>query len=129
MSSIKPLLLADLAGMSEAEALSKVAKEFKVSEPDMKVKRLLIAYLEENNYDGSAWFLYVGLDDCLYEVNASHCSCYGFEDQWEPSLSSWTYLTSKHYKVPFYGPDKFNALTRIADLAVEAAYLEKGHKP
>lgn len=28
------------------------------------------------------------------EAHGSHCSCYGFEGQWSPSDSSYTYLLS-----------------------------------
>jgi hypothetical protein len=35
------------------------------------------------NYEGYAFVLFEK-DNSLYEVNGSHCSCYGLEGQWEP---------------------------------------------
>ncbi len=37
-----------------------------------------------DNYSGEAWVLFER-NGKLFEVNASHCSCYGCEGQWEPS--------------------------------------------
>lgn len=33
----------------------------------------------------------------LYEVNGSHCSCNGLEDQWEPVETSWDALDRRDY--------------------------------
>ena len=48
---------------------------------------VLLAYYETGNYEGWAFVLFerVGV---LYEVNASHCSCYGLEGQWVPEETS-----------------------------------------
>lgn len=35
-------------------------------------------------YSGQAFGLFRGTDGKLYEVNGSHCSCSGLEDQWSP---------------------------------------------
>lgn len=44
---------------------------------------ILLASYTYANYSGSAFVLFEK-DGNLYEVNGSHCSCYGLEDQWEP---------------------------------------------
>lgn len=36
-------------------------------------------------------------DGQLYEVNASHCSCYGLEGQWEPEETSWEALKMRKW--------------------------------
>lgn len=46
-------------------------------------------------YDGSAFVLFEK-DGKLYEVNGSHCSCYGLEGQWEPEETS---LESIEYRL------------------------------
>ena len=46
---------------------------------------LFAAY--DGDYDGEALVVY-RQDGVLYEVNGSHCSCYGLEDQWEPEEAS-----------------------------------------
>lgn len=44
---------------------------------------VLFASYGEDNYSGDAWVLFEQ-DGKLYEVNGSHCSCFGLEGQWEP---------------------------------------------
>lgn len=36
-------------------------------------------------WEGSAWVLFEQNGE-LYEVNGSHCSCYGLEGQWSPEI-------------------------------------------
>ena len=50
-----------------------------------KNETILFATYTYENYEGSAWVLFYNEEDGkLYEVNGSHCSCYGLEGQWEP---------------------------------------------
>jgi hypothetical protein len=66
------------SGKKEREA---VEKDFNVTlGPEIEI--LLASYTYEN-YSGSAFVLYREGED-YYEVNGSHCSCYGLEDQWTP---------------------------------------------
>lgn len=45
--------------------------------------KILFAYYTYENYSGDAWVLgYNKITDELFEVNGSHCSCHGLEDQW-----------------------------------------------
>lgn len=44
---------------------------------------VLLASYEYQDYYGDAFVLY-RKDGKLYEVNGSHCSCYGLEGQWSP---------------------------------------------
>jgi hypothetical protein len=39
-------------------------------------------------YEGYATVVFEK-EGVLYEVNGSHCSCYGLEGQWEPEVTSW----------------------------------------
>ncbi len=48
---------------------------------------VLLAFYEYANYEGWAFVLFER-NDVLYEVNGSHCSCYGLEDQWNPEETS-----------------------------------------
>ena len=43
---------------------------------------ILFASYGQDNYSGDAFVLAV-VEGKLYEVNGSHCSCYGLEGQWE----------------------------------------------
>jgi hypothetical protein len=33
----------------------------------------------------------------LYEVNGSHCSCYGYEGQWRPEVTTWAALKMRQW--------------------------------
>lgn len=74
--------------------------DFEVSLPASV--HILFAYYFEESYSGSAYVLFEQ-DGKLYEVAASHCSCYGLEDQWSPAetvpAAARTYLTDSDYYV------------------------------
>lgn len=44
-------------------------------------EQILFATYDSGGYDGFA-FVVLEIDGKLFEVNASHCSCYGLEDAW-----------------------------------------------
>jgi len=46
-------------------------------------EHILLAWYGYGNYSGAA-FVVFELDGKLYEINGSHCSCYGLEGQWDP---------------------------------------------
>ena len=48
---------------------------------------ILLASYSTESYEGYAFVLYEK-DGTLYEVNGSHCSCYGLDGQWEPEETS-----------------------------------------
>jgi len=48
---------------------------------------ILFASYGYDNYSGDAWVLFEQ-DGELFEINGSHCSCYGLEGQWEPERVS-----------------------------------------
>lgn len=60
-----------------------VGTKYAISNKDV-IEILLASYTYEN-YSGYAFVLYRDkTDGKLYEVNGSHCSCYGLEGQWSP---------------------------------------------
>lgn len=97
------LLLADLKDCEKP--LETIANEFKVHIEQLGIKKLLIGYIGSWGYDSTAWILFTDLEGNLKEVNGSHCSCYGFEGQWEPKDSSVEYLKSKHFSIYLGGYD------------------------
>jgi len=60
-----------------------VRSDFGISDADLDGARILIASYRLDGYEGAAFVLFER-DGKLYEVFASHCSCYGLEGQWEP---------------------------------------------
>ncbi len=57
--------------------------DFEITEEELRGCRILFAYYLYESYEGDAYVLFKK-DNKLYEVNGSHCSCNGLEDQWEP---------------------------------------------
>ncbi len=55
---------------------------------------ILFAHYELPDYEGYAFVLFER-DGKLYEVNGSHCSCYGLEGQWDPEETSIEELTHR----------------------------------
>lgn len=78
------LALADLAGLSEFQVRYDLESEFEA--PDvLDGCEIVVAYKSVGSWgcDSDA-FVVFRRGGRLYEVNGSHCSCYGFEGQWEP---------------------------------------------
>lgn len=48
---------------------------------------ILLAYYSYEDYSGEAFVLF-RKDNQLNEVNGTHCSCYGLENQWEPEKTT-----------------------------------------
>jgi hypothetical protein len=53
-----------------------------------------LAWYGYGDYCGSSLVIFEK-DGKLYEVNASHCSCYGLEGQWEPEETNWEALAMR----------------------------------
>lgn len=58
---------------------------------DLEGATVYVAWYGTAPYEGSAFVLYEK-DGKLYEVHASHCSCYGLEDKWDPEETTWAAL-------------------------------------
>lgn len=70
-----------------------VIREFNINGLDESIV-ILFAQYDYQDYEGYAFVLFER-DGKLYEVNGSHCSCYGLEDQWCPEETSVEAV--KHY--------------------------------
>lgn len=69
------------------------AKKDELTKAMKKYERynILFASYGQDNYSGDAFVLFE-MGGKLYEVNGSHCSCYGLEGQFEPEETSLKYL-------------------------------------
>lgn len=94
---MKLLALADLEKMNEKEIKEHIAEEYKTRD-DLSSCNFLIAYESVGSWgcDSSSFYLFEK-EGKLYEVHGSHCSCYGFEEQWEPEETSLEYLKSDKF--------------------------------
>lgn len=78
-----------------------VFDEFQVSDKNRVGVEILLAVYETSTYQGYAFVLF-RKDGKLYEVNGSHCSCYGLEGQWTPEETSIPVLKLRDMSV-YYG--------------------------
>lgn len=60
-------------------------------------RKILFATYTYENYSGSAFVIFEE-GGKLYEVNGSHCSCYGLENLWDPELVSLKELKNRVVK-------------------------------
>lgn len=72
----------------------RIMREFETSEDDVAGIELLFSVDDPGSYCGSALIVF-RRGGKLYEVNASHCSCYGFESQWKPEETTLTELKTR----------------------------------
>lgn len=92
--NIEMLALEDFAGLSEHAVKAKIAEDFEIPSEALDGIRILVAYMSVGSWGcDSAAFIVFEQDGLLYEVNGSHCSCYGFgssghsgdgHTQWQP---------------------------------------------
>ncbi len=73
---------------------------------------IIFAAYGGGSYDGIAIVVYKK-GGTLYEVNGSHCSCYGLEDQWDPEETSVDALRMR--KLNTYEFDK-DCIARFKEL-------------
>lgn len=95
---LNPLFLEDLKGMSHADLIEHIMSDYETTPEDLKGIEFLIAYESTGSYgcDSSSFFLFKR-NGKLYEVNGSHCSCYGFEGQWEPEETTLEALKQRKF--------------------------------
>jgi hypothetical protein len=77
------LLLEDLKGKTEAEVKTHLVNEYTADPDIVDDLEVLIGYESVGDWgcDSSSFFLLRDKDGNLFEVHGSHCSCYGFENQ------------------------------------------------
>ena len=67
--------------------VDQIFDDYQVTEDDRPYCKIILGYYIYESYQGDSFVLFLdSRDNKLYEVNGSHCSCYGLEDQWKPEL-------------------------------------------
>ena len=97
---MKSLYLEDLSGCSEDEVKKHIVSSYEASEDEANKYDILIAYESVGSWgcDSSSWFLLKEkATGKLFETHGSHCSCYGFEGQFEPEETTVEYLQSDKF--------------------------------
>lgn len=77
------------------EVMTNVEETYDIERCDIDKYIILIASCNSYEYEEDSYFLLLSkIDGKLYENHASHCSCYGFEEQFEPEETNIPYLLS-----------------------------------
>ena len=58
---------------------------------------VLWASYDYMSYSGYAWVIFTKQGK-LYEVNSSHCSCYGLQGTWSPEETSWEFIEATYLR-------------------------------
>jgi hypothetical protein len=112
----------DLWGDKGADGVT----EAKLAE-ELGAYNILIAAELEGSYEGQSWFLLRRkVDGKLFSNYASHCSCFGYEDQWDPEETDLAYLTSDRFRFNIYdrstdAPETVEARNKVAAKIAEIA--------
>lgn len=118
------LAMADLKELSQEQVKDHIAEEYAgtdiyqypsdAQKQNLRVELdqydVLIAYEHVGDFgcDSSSWFLLKRkADGVLFESHGSHCSCYGFEGQWDLEETTPDYLKSDHFSLCTGGYDDF----------------------
>lgn len=92
------LFLEDLKDMTDSEVRKHLIEEYETTKEEVSKYDILIAYESEDSYEGNSFFLLKNKEDGgYYHTYGSHCSCYGFEGQFEPEKTTIKYLQSEHF--------------------------------
>lgn len=73
---------------NEFDSDEDIISNFNAPEDSLQGATVLYADYTYEDYSGSATVIFEK-DGKLFEVNGSHCSCYGLEGQWEPEETTW----------------------------------------
>ena len=117
--NMKLLALSDLKHMNEYDVKEHLISEYTAPESIRDTYEVLIAYENNDSYDSTSYFLLKDKSDGrLYEIHASHCSCHGFEDQFDPKEVTAKYLKSVHFSFGT-GEGDDDLLQAVRDYLVE----------
>ena len=112
------------------QSRSDVISEFDIKYTLLEGATLFLAWYGKDGYEGNALVVYEK-DGKLFEVNASHCSCYGLGGKWKPEETSWEALAIR--KPSFfgdYGTQAWATITTLAQLHIRKPKSKaKGLKP
>ena len=67
---------------------------------------ILFAFYEYEDWSGNAFVLF-HRGNKLFEVNGSHCSCYGLEDQWAPEETTLESLALRFKEYHGYSSENY----------------------
>lgn len=116
----KRLALEDLAGKTDQQIRDHWVASWEITKEEAEKYNPVASYESVGDYgcDSSGWFLIQNRETGeLFEVHGSHCSCYGFEDQFKPEPTTLEYLKSDKFGLSCGGYDRNENGNRAAVVA------------
>ena len=102
---------------SEEQIKSDIIGQYCTDPESVNKFDILLARCDGDSYDESSYFLLrEKKTGKLFENHASHCSCSGFEGQFDPKETTVAYLTSDHFYA--YGIEKETVCQIIKSLGL-----------
>lgn len=101
--------------------LESLMDAFDIEDKDLEGYEILLAYALEESCSGSCYVLLLRHDGELFEIEGSHCSCYGFEDRWDPHITTIGALERRVENDHRHDSEEREALRRVV------AALRGGH--
>ena len=90
------LFLGEYVGSTYEDVVEDITYNYEVERQTVDEYQIVIAILNDHGYEEDSYFLMVKSGK-LYENFAGHCSCMGFEGQFQPEETTVDYLMSKQY--------------------------------
>jgi len=116
MENTNRLFLEESAKWSEEDVIEFITREFQTPRDSVSCFEFIVVFLEDGGWEGSAYFLMKHRETGdFYEASGSHCSCFGFEEQWDPKIAPKAYLVSEKYS-PWYVSEKDNVKQFVKQL-------------
>lgn len=97
---MEQVFLADYAGWSDGQLREHLASDWEADRATIDKFDILLAYESVGSWgcDSSAFLILRGKGGGkLYEVHGGHCSCYGFEGQFEPEDTTASVMAARGY--------------------------------
>jgi len=90
------LFLGDYSKSSYEDVVQDIIYNYQIERMIIDEYQIIIAILNNYGYEEDSYFL-LEKNGRLYENFGSHCSCYGFENQFNPEETQIEYLMSDNY--------------------------------
>jgi hypothetical protein len=89
---------------NEFRSAQDVIKEYEAPADALDGAEIILAWYGYGSYEGDSLVVFKK-DGKLWEVNGSHCSCFGLEGQWKPEETSIAALKKRYWCSSYDGEE------------------------
>ena len=106
---------------SYKESLEAMLNDFSINRSYIDGCKIIFAAYTYEDYIGEAFVLFKE-NGVLYEVNGSHCSCYGLENQWNPEETNFEVLKMRFQPGYLFKGFKNELMKVIKEMEMDEVY-------